>query len=488
MLKKKLAVGLAAGLAALMLSSCGNGGSSSPATPKPGTGALYVLISDVPACDVLSFGLRITGMNIKPQGSDTVIPVISSASLTKLDLSSLRDSTTVLALTTLDEGTYDSVTLGFSAPQLGLYDPAEDPPSRIQGIAFSTLTPTIPINPPLTVVKNAVNVLRLDFDMLRTIEVDSQGQITGNGAPVITAFPVAANEQGFGDLRNLVGFVRSVSPSPIGDTFIGSLSLQLLSGTGPTATVSLTGETTLAGVPALNQLETGRFLEIQAFLDPDGNIVARTVQVEERSVIEENKLAFIGYVNSITRDTDGNLTQFHLHVTEEEPDIGLTLPLNETVVVNVLPETTFQISAPDANFAGLSFDGSNLALGQQVVVHGTYTLNSDALSTVDAAVIYLRLQMLQGNLSSLVRVESDGRSGAFSLTPCCSLLQGAPVLVITNSDTAFLNVFGLADLRPQPTLLVLGLPFFLPDGATINNVTVPAGSMGLLARQVHQLQ
>ncbi|MBI1982856.1 MAG: hypothetical protein HYS61_01495, partial [Acidobacteria bacterium] len=92
------------------------------------------------------------------------------------------------------------------------------------------------------------------------------------------------------------------------------------------------------------------------------------------------------------------------------------------------------------------------------------------------------------NFSSLVRVESDGRSGAFSLAPCCSLVQPTPVFVITNNQTAFLNVFGLADLRPQPTLLVLGLPFFLPDGATINGVAVPPGAFAFLARQVHQLQ
>ena len=486
MLNKRWAVGLAAGLAALLLSSCGNGNSTT--VTSPGSGALYVLISDVPTCDVLSFGLRITSMTIQAEGDDTEIPLISSATLLKLDLSSLRDSTTVVALTTLEAGTYDTINLTLSSPQLGLYDPAEDPPSRVQGLSLSTLTPAITINPSLTIVKNTVNVLRLDFDMLRTVEVDAQGQITGNGTAVVTASPVTGTDEGFGDLRNLVGFVSTLSPSPVGDSFIGSLNLQLLGGSGPVATVYLTADTLLDGVPALNQLETGRFAEIQAFLDPSGNIVARTVKVEDRAVVEEHKLAFIGFITSITRDTDGNLTQFHLHVTEEEPDSGLNIPLNTTVVVNVLPETTFQVSAPDANFADLPFDASNLALGQQVVVHGTYTLNTDTLDTVDAASIYLRLQMVQGNFLSLTRVESDGRSGAFSLKPCCSLLQGAPIPVITNSNTTFLNVFGLADLRPQPTLLVLGLPFFLPDGGTINGVTVPAGSRVVLAQQVHQVQ
>jgi hypothetical protein len=488
MLMKRLAVSLAVGLAGAVLSSCGSGDSSTITTP-PGNGALYILISDNPVCDVLSFQLRVTGLTLRPQGTDQEVSVISAASLIKLNLASLRDLTTVLALSTVKEGTYDAVTISMSAPQLGLYDPTQDPPSLIRGLTFSTLKPVVPINPPLTVVKNKVNVLRVHFDMFRTIEQDSQGQITGNGTPVLEAFPVVANEEeGFGELHNLVGFVRTVSPFPSGDKFTGSINVQLLSGSGPTATVNLTADTALFGTPALNQVETGRFVEIQSYIDPDGSIVARTIEVEDRSVVEDKKVAFMGFVNSITRDADGNLTQFNLHVREEEPDISLVVFLDNTVVVNVLPATTFQFSARSTNFADLPFDASNLAVGQEVVVHGAYTKNTDAPTTVDANSVYLRLQSIQGNFSSLVRIESDGRSGAFSLAPCCGLLQEAPILAITNNETAFLNVFGLAALRPQPNLLVVGLPFFLPDGATINGVAVPAGTIALLARQVHQLQ
>lgn len=484
---KRLAVSLAVGLAAVVLCSCGNGDSTT-VTPKPGNGALYILIGDTPICDALSFRASVTGLTLTPQDSETVVPVIGAASLIKLNFASLRDLVTVLSLGSVQAGTYDKVTITFSRTELGLFDPTEDPPSRVQGVVFSTLAPEIPIDPPLTVVENKVSVLRLDFDMLRSLERDSQDQITGNVTPFIKAVPVVANEEGYGDLNNLVGFVRTVSPSRINDTFIGSMNVQLLGGTGPSATVILTEETGLFGAPALNELETGRFVEVQAYLDPDGNIVARNIEVENRAVVEESKVAFLGFVNSVTRDADGNLTQFNLHVREEEPDVSLSVFLDHTVVVNVLPETTFQTSSRDTNFADLPFDAANLAVGQEVVVHGTYTLNTDALTTVDADSIYLRLQTLQGNLSSLVRVESDGRSGAFELAPCCTLLQGAPILAITNSETAFLNVFGLADLRPEQTLLVIGLPFFLPDGGTINGVTVPAGSIAVLTKQVHQLE
>ncbi|MBI1941061.1 MAG: DUF4382 domain-containing protein, partial [Acidobacteria bacterium] len=222
MLTKRRAASLAVGLAAVILTSCGGNDDSSSGTPRPGTGALYVLISDAPVCDVLSFQIRVTGMTLRPQGTEKEVPVISAASLIKLNFAALRDLTTVLHLSTLDEGTYDRVTITFSRPELGLFDSAEDPPSVLRGLSFSTLKPEIPITPPLTVVKNQVNVLRLHFDMRRSIEVDSENQITGNATPFLEAFPVAGNDEGFGDLHNLVGFVRTVSPFPIRDKFIGS--------------------------------------------------------------------------------------------------------------------------------------------------------------------------------------------------------------------------------------------------------------------------
>jgi hypothetical protein len=55
-------------------------------------------------------------------------------------------------------------------------------------------------------------------------------------------------------------------------------------------------------------------------------------------------------------------------------------------------------------------------------------------------------------------------------------------------QTAFVNVFGLAGLTPQAILLVRGLPFYQTQAGTINGVAVPAGTLVITARQIHQLQ
>jgi hypothetical protein len=111
-------------------------------------------------------------------------------------------------------------------------------------------------------------------------------------------------------------------------------------------------------------------------------------------------------------------------------------------------------------------------------------------TTVAADKVYDKLQSIQGSFSSLVQVAKDDKTGAFAFTPCSTLFQGTPIMVLTSNQTAFVNLSGLSSLSgpgTQPTLLVKGLPFFEAQAQTINGVPVPAGTLVILAKQVHQL-
>jgi len=503
MLKRMLAMGLTVGVAFGILTSCGD--SSSKKSPQQGKGALITLIGDVPLCDVLSFRMSVTSMKLTPQGGGSALEVLPTASTFRLNLGTLRDSSTILNLASVTEGTYDEVTLGLSVPQLGVYDSSQSPPSEVITSQFETGTPTASIQPPLIVSKDKVSALRIDFDMLRSIELDANGQVTGKVTPVFTLTAVNPSEsQNLAEFDDLVGFVRSVSTSSTNPDFIGGFLMQLLSASvpaGPAVNVNLLPDCTaqptkctqMFGTPALNELLTGSFMELEGFVDSKGNLVATTVEVEDREDATQNKVALIGLVTSLTKGSNGNLTQFGLWVRQEEPDAsmvigGTTVPLDSIVAVNVSSSTTYQFSSRTTNFANLVFDPTALAVGQEVVVHGPYTKLEDQSVTVAAEKVYLKLQPFQGRFASLVQVGSDDKTGAFQLAPCCTLLQGTPIYVLTNNETAFVNLSGLSALSPQPTLLVRGLPFLQPQGGTINGVPVPAGTLVMLAKQVHQLQ
>jgi hypothetical protein len=148
------------------------------------------------------------------------------------------------------------------------------------------------------------------------------------------------------------------------------------------------------------------------------------------------------------------------------------------------------------NFANLSFGPLNLCVGQELVVHGAYTkpatpaVGATATSpfTVVPTAIYLKLQSMQGTMNSMLQIGSDDATGVFILTPCCALLQGVPLYVVTNNQTAFVNVTGLSAISPVNSLVVKGMPYYESQPVTINGVTIPARTLILQAKQVHVLQ
>ncbi len=518
MLKRIAIFAQMAVLAVAFLTSCGG---SKPKTTTP-TGSLTTLVGDLPGlCDAVSFPFNIADLSLTgPNGTGTV-PINQSAvnpPLIKINLGCLRDFTTPLTTTPADVGTYNTAYFTLSETQVFFYDPTILPPNPPINSPQLTLTPLknieVPINPPLYVYKGVASVIQIDFDMLHMIQSITTNPVTGNltatGTPEITVTPLTAagsQGQGFGELYDLVGFVRSVTIPPPGNTglYDGSFNLQLLSTSivgAPLITVNLTSSSQLYGFSNLNQLVTDSVMEVDAYIDVDGNFVATSVEDEFEASIPQlgtnAVLAIIGPVTSVTRDSHGNVTSFNIWARNEVPDDERIVASDTIAVVNLSPSTTYQYSSRSVNFANLPFAANNITVGQEVIVHGLVTQatlvsssGAPALpTTVTAYKVYDKLQSIQGSFSSFVQVANDDKTGAFAFNPCSTLFQGTPTMVLTSNQTVFLNLTGLSALSApgtQPTLIVQGLPFFETQAQTINGVLVPAGTFVILAKQVHQL-
>jgi hypothetical protein len=488
-------------------------GSSSTTTTSSGTGTLYTFISDTPFCDILSLSLDMTGATLGVSGSTQTVTLLSSLStVLSLNLAALEDFGTILADTSTTARAYDRISVVLSAPTIVVYDATQNPPIRTISATLTTgSTPQLfNINPPLIVNANQVSAVAMDFDMARSVELDSQGQITGNITPVVTLTTLTASpNNGFGELDGLEGFIRTVQTTSFsagGVTFIGGFTLQLLPSSvgtgGADVTVDLTNSTQLCG-PAtvsnqpctplpLNQILTDSYAWVDGFLDSGGNFEATTADIEAQEIPADNQIAFIGTVLTVTQNTSGQVTAFSMFQRDQEPPAGFQISTNSAVNVTLSPSTIYQSSAPATNFAGLPFGPSAIAVGQEVVVHGTFSVPAGSLPTVAADAVYLKLQTHQGNLLSLLAVQADGLTGAFTFFPCATMFQQAeapalPIYVFTNSSTSFVNTTGLSSLTPQPGILVKGLLYLEPQSVTINGVTVPAGKLVLLAKQVVQL-
>ncbi|HET7842451.1 MAG TPA: DUF4382 domain-containing protein [Terriglobia bacterium] len=504
MIRRKLVWGLVwLGAACLLTFGCGN--VISTTAPTADTGGLIILIGDTPLCDVLSFRSILTGMILRSQSEGIAANPFKGIlqPFIKVNFSALRDLTSVLRVAPVTVGTYDQATVSLGSVTFAYYDPTKNLPVTFVTPTFSDTNPTLNIQPPITITKGTISALKLDFDVRRSISVDAQGHLTGASSAALSLAPVTANStNGFGRLEDLKGYILSVTSGSTLSQFLGSINIQLHSGSSavPQVAVNFTPETRFftadstdnVGFTATPQfigtILGGSYVEVDGYIDSKGNLVANTVQIEDQENANTSHQALIGTITGITRDLAGNATQFNLFVSEEQPESAFNVALDSIVDVELLSATKYIYSSRPLNFASVPFDVTSMAVGQQVIVHGASTRGTTGNPTsVKADSVYLSLQSHEGNFSSLVSAASDDRTGAFWLQTCATLFHGSPMLVLTNSDTSFVNVTGLTGLTSQPTLIVKGLLFYELHGGTVNGVTVPPGTLLMLADEVHSL-
>src|SRR5689334_3753380 len=130
MLKRILVMGLAVGIAGLIVSSCG---STKKIATVP-TGSIITFVEDVPACGVVNFRTSVSGLALTPQGGDRPFIVFGGTSARqpfyKVDFGKLRDFSALMDIGSLPVGTYDKASISFVNPTLITYDTAFDPPIK----------------------------------------------------------------------------------------------------------------------------------------------------------------------------------------------------------------------------------------------------------------------------------------------------------------------------------------------------------------------
>lgn len=490
MKKYILALISVAAIGILIQSGCsgGGGGGTLPIVTAPGTIAIFG--GDAPLCSVASFSVTITGLTLTPQSGGSPVSVLSGGQPVTVDFASLMDFATMFSLSNVPAGTYDALGITLSNPQLTYLDTSTTPPS------FKTITPTMTsltinlvLNPAMAIASNGAAALQLEFNLLNSISVGSNNQFTVT--PTFTANPASASgSSGFAELDDLSGLVQSVSTSSPNPSFIGTFTISRPN--APTLTVYVPSSTSFTGVSGLSGLTAGTFVEMDAFLDTNDNIVANTVLAEAQEDQASGNAAFTGLITSVTPQS-GNATQFTLLVQEENPDVSSRVALLSPLTINIASSSsTFGLAAQSADFANFSFGPTNLAVGQRVVVHGTLPSGSGASQTATARSVFLRLQSILGNLStnpSTPVVTSDGVDGGFALVPCSPLLQAGQITVLSAFQTAFVGIPDLNSLNNPGAhfLLVKGLLFYEQSTTTfgVESWTVPANVQ--VATQVHQL-
>jgi hypothetical protein len=487
-----LAVAPVAAIAILIQSGCGGGRGSATLPIVTAPGSVAVFGGDAAVCSVISFSVTMTGLTLTPQSGGSPTSVLPGGNAVTVDFASLMDFATIFTLSNIPPGTYNALGITLANPQLTYLDTSTLPPS------LKTISPTmlplainLNLSPAIPVASYGTVGLQLDFNLLNSVSVGSNNQFAVT--PTFTAkLASASGSSGFAELEDLSGIVQSVSTNLTNSSFVGSFTISRPS-TQP-LTVYVTSSTTFDGVSGLSGLAAGTFVEIDAFLDANGNVVANIVEAEDQESSANGQAAFAGLITSVTPQT-GNATQFTLLVREENPDMSSRVGLFSLLTVNIDPSSTrFGITAQANDFASFSFDATTLTAGQKVVVHGTLPSGSNLAQTATGRSIFLGLQSVLGNLSTNlsqpIAVDSDGLTGGFTLLPCSPLFQPAQITVLSSRQTIFTG--GISNLNSLETpashfLLVKGLLFneqSIPSFG-IMKWTVPANVE--VAKQIHQL-
>ena len=466
----------------------GTGGGQDPITPTPTpTGSVVTFGTDAPICDVESFVVTITSASLVPQSGGSPVSLISSTAPATVDFSHLVDFTNILSFaSTVPAGTYSSLQVTLSNPQLIVVNTSTSPatPQSVP-VTLTGTSSTFTISPALVVSSGVTSALNVDFNLFKSLAVDSNGQVTGTVDPEMTISSNSAPGLAVGAADALYGTVQSVSTSGLPSGYTGSFVFALGDGTGQTVTVLTNSDTNFQGdgVTSFANLTANTFVEASATVNSNGQIVAQEVDAEEQTSTANQQSAFLGRIINVTRVGAGNATGFTLLVDDEVPDLSSVVPLYSTLNVALSGTVAYFTNEQGANRQGFTFGPQTIGLGQKVAVFGSL----QAGSTLAASNVFLRPQNLLGTFQTLQASGSDNKTGAFAMAPCSTLFGGKAVTVMTYSNTYFTGASGLTGLASTPMLDTTGLLYYqLTSGTTPDGAAWTAPAWVIEAVGVHQ--
>ncbi len=482
------------GITAFMQVSCGSSTMTSskgggPVGPPTNSGSVLLMGGDAPVCDVISFKVTITGAILNSSMGGASPSIIASASPVTVDFARLMDFSTFLNLGSAPAGTYESLSLTLANPEMTVLDMTKNPPAPEQiPVTLTSSSVNITLTAPIVITNGATSGLQLDFNLLKSVQVDGSGQVTGTVNPVITGAPSASDTPP--EMDDVAGIVQSVSTQSASAS-IGSITIN--NDDGKTLTVYVPSNAVIKGASGLSSIQAGTFVEMTVELSVSGSMAATEIDVE---TADNGQIrAYAGFITSVTRDTSGNAQQFTMIIRAEMPSPVASLALLSSANVTISSSTQFGIASQSTNVGGLNYSPAGVGVGQEVVVHGPLpqatsgSSSAGSAATIMASAIFLRPQALLGNFVKLLGGSSsaDNRQGGFTFNPCEPLLQGQTMPVFTFEQTQFTGVSGLNQLTPSAQIVVKGLLFYMPQSVTINGIAVQPPTMLFEARGVEQL-
>ncbi len=369
----RLFVGAAAlavsGLAALVLTGCGQGSMSS-ASANGATGqAMVVTVGDAPLSNILSAKVTVSTLTLTPSAGGSNVTVLSSPRT--IELSGLGAIQEPLETENLAAGTYSAVNVTVSSATVTYVDSTG---AVVTGTAtVNSPNDTVTLNPALTVTQGQDVHLSLNFNLAQSFDLTGS---TLTFTPSITTAAASIEKESEADREvEVTGSVVSINST--------SITVQSAV-TGVQSTFAINSSTQFSANTSAASIKQGSIVTIHGAVQTDGSLLASMISASMNGdAMGSSQTGGRGIVTAVTKDGTGNVTSFSFMPREDFGDISSSMPLT----VNLSSSTTYGVSE-DATQLGIpatAFTNAEIFLGQSVQVIGTAANGTIAAQEVDLA-------------------------------------------------------------------------------------------------------
>jgi len=439
-----------------LLAGCG--GSSTSMVSSGASAPFSLTMTDTPPAGVtvLSFEVTVPSAVLNPNNSSLI------STPTKIEVKHLETEAAFLSTVNVPAGTYNSITLNLTNPELTILNtgPAitafgqtcntgqvcEFKPSVAANVTISSSPPF-----PLVVSGNSPTGLLVDVNLNNIISNTLGIDFTVAGAVTVTQLTGAGLPQGqLEELEDLVGVVANK------DATNNQFSLQTTQGNFLVKVDTTTEfeKFDQAGCSANNFtcVANGQIVEVDLRLMAAGGFLAKKIELEDAAVDDELE----GVISSVVSST-----QFQMVVIDELRDVA-GVEVGNPITVNLQVGTSFRVdtngltvpSGLQGAFEGAT-DTSQLLPGQEVQVR-VRALSAGPPITVSTDRVRLRFSRFRAT------VTGAPAGSIFNVGSLPSLFTSAGITQIqvqTSAQTEFEGVSGVAGLNSGDTVSLRGLLF-----------------------------
>lgn len=410
----------------------------------------------------------VTSFSVQVQSIDAITSSGTSVSLLSgtptVDFARYNGLQALLDMNDVPAGTYDSLNITLGSGTISYLNTSGSgaPAIQTEAATFTSSTVSVTLDKPLVVVQGGAPVgVRVDFDLARSIQVDSSGNITGTVDPTFNVNTVT-NSDSRAHIDMFVAAVTSVDAS--------AQSFSVQGPHGEQFTINVNGQTEWDGGASLSSLNTNSIVQVAGMLDN----ADQTLDADEVALLSDKGFYAGGQVTYV-QPSSGAATGFDLYVRGLLP-AGTGLQLGQIAQVDLSGSETFGIYRMHNAFTQFLFNSSALVAGQDVAIGG------DASGAANANAVTVDRVTLRdwGFNGTIVAGSQNSSQGTFQMQ-----VKGFAGVLIPQTITVYLG--NACDFR-------FGMQAFsdLTDGSSIRVVGLllknsSNGQVVLLARHVDGL-